>query len=618
MFTGELEQLARLIRVWMVEMTTKAGSGHLTSSLSAVELMTGLLFGGYFHFDLEQPHATENDHLIFSKGHASPLFYSLWAAAGALLPSELSTFRQLGSVLEGHPTKRFGYCLAPTGSLGQGLGIGLGMALSDKRGNRNSKTFVLLGDSELAEGSVWEAIQSAGFYQVANLVAIVDVNRLGQRGETMWGWDLKQLQKRFEAFGWEVGVIEDGHDFGSIESTYYHAFKKRSKPVVILARTVKGKGISFLENKEGWHGKALSLEQKEEAMVELGDVDRRLRGEFLPVQKHVNTTGKKEKTIVFGIHLPNHQFSKGSMMAVREAYSWALLEMGKMTQDLVVLDAEVGNSTGSEAFEEAYPERYWQGYIAEQNLLSVAQGMSLQGDKPFLSTFAAFLTRAHDQLRMAALGTTTMVVCGSHAGVSIGEDGASQMGLEDIAMTRSLWGSIVLYPADGVAMARLAELAYECERLVYLRSTRAKTPILYSSKERFEIGGSKTLRCSVDDRVTLVSAGITLHECLKAHEALKAQGIVCRVIDVYSIKPIDVETLVKACKETSALIVVEDHYSEGGIVEAVRSALIYEATPVHSLAVTKKPVSGTPEELLDYEGIGVKGIVERVRILFEK
>ena len=600
-----LEKIARLIRYYILASTTEAGSGHPSSSLSAADLMTGLLFGGFFRFDAARPDYGNNDRIIFSKGHASPLFYAMWAAAGQVTFEELMTLRKFGSRLEGHPTVAFPYADAATGSLGQGLSIGLGMALAAKYVDKLPyRVYVLLGDSEMAEGSQWEAIQIAAHYKLGNLVGILDVNRLGQRGETMYGHDPEAYAKRIVPFGWEAVTI-DGHNFDQILGAYKKALTVTDRPVMIIARTVKGKGVSFIENKNGWHGKALTREQFDRAMIELGTPDESIRGD-IPKPEEVKPTGKQHRKAKSPEYPPDRP------QATRRAYGNALVRIFEQFPSIVALDGEVSNSTYSEIFEAAHGDRFFEMYVAEQNMVGCAAGFAARGRIPFVSTFAAFLTRAFDQIRMSEYSRSNIKFAGSHAGVSIGQDGPSQMGLEDIAMFRTLLTGVVLYPSDAVSTERLVEMAAAHKGIVYIRTTRMETPILYGPDEPFPIGGCKVLRQSGNDRLTIVAAGITLHEALAAYEVLKAEGILVRVIDLYSIKPIDVAVLRQAAIETGAIVTAEDHYSEGGLGEAVLSVLSGLA-PVHILAVRKMPASGTPEELLDYEGISRKGIISKVR-----
>ena len=603
----KLNKIAKLIRCFSLVSTTMAGSGHPTSSLSAADLMTCLLFGGIFRFNVDQPGHPDNDRLIFSKGHASPLFYALWAAAGKVSEEELMILRKFGSPLEGHPTTAFPYAEVSTGSLGQGLPIGVGIALNARYIDKLPyRTYVLLGDSEMAEGSQWEAMQIAAHYRLDNLIGILDVNRMGQRGETMYGHDMSAYENRISAFGWETIVI-DGHSFHEIQDAYEKALHVKERPVMIIARTLKGKGISFMEDKPGWHGKALNRDELGKALEELGEIDRTIKGE-ISKPENIKPVNQSPKEI-------NEPAYDDKPVATRKAYGNALKRIFPAFPDMVVLDAEVSNSTYSAIFKDEYPERFFEMYIAEQNMAGTALGLSSRGKIPFVSTFAAFLTRAYDQIRMSQYSDANIKFCGSHAGVSIGEDGASQMGLEDIAMFRAILDSVVLYPSDAVSTEKLVEQMAGHKGISYIRTTRQETPVIYDNEDEFSIGGSKVLRSSKDDVITVIAAGITLHEALEAYDALKKDNISIRVIDLYSIKPIDEDTLKSAAKSTRAIITVEDHYSEGGIGEAVRSAIAGERIVVHSLAVRKMPRSGKPAELLDYEEISKNAIISKVRSL---
>ncbi len=600
----KLEKISKLIRYFILISTTRAGSGHPSSSLSAVELMSTLFFGGFFKFKINDIKYINNDRLIFSKGHASPLMYSLWAAAGAVSEEELLTMREFGSSLEGHPTPNFPYAEAATGSLGQGLSIGLGMALNAKYIDKMSyHTYVLLGDSEMTEGSQWEAVQIAAYYKLDNLIGIIDVNRLGQSGETIYGWDIKAYEKRISSFGWET-ITVDGHNIKEIADAYKYALGINGRPKMIIAKTIKGKGVSLLENKNGWHGKVISKEQMDTALTELGNVDKNIRGEILNPEQ---------------VSLPEEGIEKydkipmvSGEIATRKAYGNTLINIFSKYPQIVVLDAEVSNSTFSMIFKKRFPQRFFEMFIAEQNMVGTALGLSLRGKIPFISTFAAFLTRAFDQIRMSQYSKSNIKFVGSHSGVSIGEDGASQMGLEDIAMFRTLLECVVLYPADGISTEKLVEKAAAHFGNVYIRTTRMDTPIIYSNKDDFIIGGSKVVKESNNDVVTICAAGVTLHEALKAYEKLKKENIMVRVIDVYSIKPIDKDSIRKAQKETKALLTVEDHYANGGMGEAVKS-VSSEKSPVYILAVRKMPRSGKPYELLDYEEISYKAIIKKVK-----
>ena len=602
----ELRELSKLIRYFILSATTHAGSGHPTSSLSATELMCGLFFGGGFRYDLDRPDHPNNDRLIFSKGHASPLYYALWAAAGKLSEDDLMTYRQFGSPLEGHPTVSFPFTEAATGSLGQGLSIGVGMALNAKYLDKLPyRTYVLLGDSEMAEGSQWEAMEIGAYYKLNNLIGILDVNRLGQRGETMYGHDLSAYEQRISAFGWKT-ILIDGHSYSEVLEAYQKAISVQDRPVMIIAKTIKGKGVSFIEDKNGWHGIALSKTDCERAVKELGAIDKSVRGRIsMPEDRRPEDVTANPAE---AMHYPNDK-----PVATRDAYGNALKRIYRQFPKIVAVDGEVSNSTRAERFKDAYPDRFFEMYIAEQNMAGVALGLGCRGKIPFASSFAAFLTRAFDQIRMSQYSNANIKFVGSHAGTSIGLDGPSQMGLEDIAMFRTICSGVVLYPSDAVSTEKLVELAAGHDGMAYIRTTRMKTPVIYDADETFVIGGSKTLAKSEKDRATVVGAGVTLHEALKAYDELKKEEILIRVIDLYSIKPIDEKSLRQAAEETSCIITVEDHYPEGGIGEAVRSGLGTVSVPLFSLAVRKKPKSGKPAELLDFEEISKDAIIKSVK-----
>ncbi len=698
----QLQKLATLIRYYILLCTTKAGSGHPTTSLSAADLMT-VLFFKYLRFDLDNPDNPNNDRVVFSKGHASPLFYALYTAAGAISVSELETMRQFTSVLEGHPTPRFKYTEAATGSLGQGLSVGVGLALGLRAlANENfdvpsvslpsaplrasakklvhpeyvegqsevtqnfagslPTTYVLLGDGEMAEGSVWEAIQIAAHYKLSNLVGILDVNRLAQSDATMYGHDVQAYAKRISAFGWNTIVI-DGHDFEEIDEAL-SAINSKSEirnskqiqnskfkiqnsnmPTMIIAKTLKGKGVSFIEDKDGWHGKALKQEEFDRAVVELGKVDFKLRG---IVQKPGNRISysvyrdkKKQGTPLYDIRIPT--YALGDSVATRQAYGQALARLGEYYTNVVALDADVKNSTYSEIFKKAFPDRFYDMYIAEQNMVGAAVGLARLGYIPFASTFACFLTRAYDQIRMAALSAANIKLVGSHAGISIGEDGPSQMALEDLAMFRAVYGCVVLHPADALSTEKLVKEMILHKGMVYMRTARPATAVIYDADEEFNIGGSKVHKSKVKSQksklqrktqnflVTIIATGVTVYEALAAQKTLAEEGIGVTVIDCYSIKPIDAETIAKEVQNARAVITVEDHWIEGGLGDAVLSALTpiakskvksqkskvleadFRMPPVYKLAVSEMPRSGKPGELLDWAGISAGGIVEKIR-----
>ncbi|MDQ3162161.1 MAG: transketolase [Actinomycetota bacterium] len=596
------QELGQQLRVDAVRASAKATSGHPSSSMSAADL-AAVLLAAHFRYDFANPKNPANDRLIFSKGHASPLVYGIFRAAGAISEEEFMTYRQFGSRLEGHPTPLLPWVDVATGSLGQGLPIGVGLALAGKRLDQLPfRTWVICGDSELAEGSMWEALDAASFEGLDNLTAIVDVNRLGQRGETRHGWDLETYAERFRAFGWNAITI-DGHDVEEIHRAYETAEGTTGRPTAVIARTLKGKGYSKIEDQTGWHGKAMSAEGAEEALKELGGV----RNDRVEVPK---PSGKAHRFNVGGGEWPRYEV--GSKVATRKAYGDALAGLGGTDPRVVALDGEVDNSTFSEVFGKAFPERYFEMYIAEQQLVAAAVGMQIIGWKPFASTFAAFLSRAYDFVRMAAISQATIKLCGSHAGVSIGEDGPSQMALEDIASLRAINSSTVLYPCDGNQTAALVRAMADRDGISYLRTTRADTDVLYGPGEEFPVGGSRTLRDG--DDVALIGAGITLHEALKAAALLAEDGIEARVIDLYSVKPADTETLRSI---SSPIVTVEDHRPEGGLGDAVLDALAdaEERPRVVKLAVRELPHSGKPAQLLAAAGIDADAIADAARRL---
>jgi transketolase len=603
-----IRELAQQLRVDSIRCSTAAASGHPTSSMSAADLMAVLL-ARHLRYDWDHPEQPTNDHLIFSKGHASPLVYAMFKAAGAISDEELLTFRQMGSRLQGHPTPVLPWVDVATGSLGQGLPIGVGVALAGKFLDKLPfHVWVLCGDSELAEGSIWEALDKAGHYGLSNLTPILDVNRLGQRGETEFGWDLDVYRARVEAFGGHPIVI-DGHDLGEIDKALAEARAATGKPAVVIARTVKGKGFSEIADKDGWHGKALPEDMAERAIAELGGI-RDLR---VVVQKP--EPGEVSRQPGSAVQLPRYE--KGAKVATRKAYGDALVALGARS-DVVAMDGEVSNSTHADEFAKKYPERFFEMFIAEQQLVATAVGMSVRGYVPFASTFAAFFSRAYDFIRMAAISQADIRLAGSHAGTEIGQDGPSQMALEDLASMRAIHGSTVLYPSDAVSGAHLTGLMAEQLGIVYLRTTRGAYPVLYDNDESFTVGGSKTLRESPDDQVTIVAAGVTVHQALQAADELAAAGLHARVIDAYSVKPIDHDTIAAAVQATGGrLVVAEDHYPEGGLGAAVLESLVPDGHPLRlaHCAVRGLPGSGKPEELMNAAGISARHLVEAARTL---
>jgi transketolase len=604
----ELDVVAELgaqLRVDSIRSSTSAGSGHPTSSMSAADLIA-VLATRHLHYDWDNPHAAENDHLVFSKGHASPLLYSLFKAVGVLSDDELMTgYRRFGQRLEGHPTPVLPWVDVATGSLGQGLPDGVGIALSGKYLEHVPfRVWVLCGDSELAEGSIWEALDKASYYKLNNLVVMADINRLGQRGATDIGWNLDAYRQRVEAFGARALVI-NGHDVSAIDDAFVEAADMSGdRPTVILAKTIKGRGFSEVENKEGWHGKPLPADMAARAIEELGG-ERHVvvRG---PLPEKVPDRSEPSATSgATAADLPHYDL--GDVVATRKAYGDALVALGGADPRVVVLDAEVSNSTHADEFKHAFPDRYFEMFIAEQQLVAAATGLNARGYKTFASTFAAFFSRALDFVRMSAISGIDLRLSGSHCGVEIGADGPSQMGLEDLTIMRSIHGSTVLYPSDATSTAALVAAMARNAGISYLRTTRGAYPVIYAAGDTFAIGGSKVLRSSENDVVTLVGAGVTLHECLKAAVLLEGEGIQCRVIDCYSVKPIDAATLTDAAVATSGRIVVaEDHHPEGGLGSAVTECLLASgrmSLHVAHLAVRGMPGSGTGEELIAWAGI---------------
>ena len=599
-----LENKANILRLHSIRSTTKAKSGHPTSCLSSAEIIATLFFN-VMNIDPKHMDYLDNDEFVLSKGHAAPILYAALAEAGVIPRDKLMTLREFDSELEGHPVPRIKGIRVATGSLGQGLSIGLGMAYAKRLLGIDRRVYVLLGDGEAAEGSIWEALNLAGKLKMSNLVAILDMNRLGQSEPTMFQWDWRAYAERVKAFGWNVTVC-DGHDVKDLIRAFDEA-KKSDKPFFIIAKTVKGKGVSFLENVEGRHGRALSEEElnkaEKEILPKIKDID------FQPqnfIEAKVPIEPQKKYSI-------KTDYKIGDMVATRVAFGRALVKLGEQNDKVVVLDGDVKNSTFTIYFFDKFPERSIQCYIAEQNMVGMAVGLQTQGFDVFLSSFACFLTRAYDQIRMATYSRANLKIAGSHAGVSIGKDGPSQMGLEDLALFRALFGSIVLYPCDAVSAEKLTCEMANYENISYIRTTRPKTPVIYDNSEEFHIGGSKVLRWSKNDEVTVVAGGVTVHEALKAYEKLKAEGINIRVIDCYSVKPLDAETLIKASEETKHIITVEDHYPEGGIGEAVAAL----GLKPHILAVRRMPHSGEPEELLAEQGIDAAGIIKKVKELVE-
>ena len=607
-----LERIATRLRIASVRATSAAGSGHPSSCCSAADVVAALFFG-HMRFDPRNPRHDDNDRFVLSKGHAAPLLYAAWAEAGLVPVDELSRLRRLDCDLEGHPTPRLPFVDVATGSLGQGICAAVGIALNARRIGSKYRTYVLLGDGESAEGSVWEAAQVADNYRLDNLCGITDVNGFGQSRATQWGRDAAAYRDRWRAFGWHA-VVVDGHDVGAVLAALEEAAGTAGRPTMILARTVKGRGVSLIEGRDGWHGKPIPPGADLDAALD--ELHARLGPPAAnPVIPPPPVRANPPPVPAGPPRLPAPPaYERGSRVATRAAWGDALAALGAVDPRIVALDADVGNSTFSQTFEKAHPDRFFETYVAEQAMVGAAMGLASRGAIPFPSTFAAFLTRASDFVRMAGIGGMNVKLAGSHAGVSIGEDGPSQMALEDLAMMRAVPGCAVLYPCDAVSTARLVEAAAGCDGMVYVRTSRPKTPVLYGADDEFAIGGSKVLRESPDDAAAVAAAGVTVFEALRAHDLLAAEGIPLRVIDAYSVQPVDRRTLVDAARRTGGrLITVEDHYAAGGLGDAVSDALAADGVAVERLAVREVPRSGRPDELLERFGISASCIAAAVR-----
>ncbi len=598
-----LKDIANILRRDSLIMTSSAGSGHPSSCLSCAEIMSSLFFHE-MSFDKKNSYNSDNDEFILSKGHAAPILYATLKRAGCI-KYNLKDYRKFTSPLEGHPIPNFGWIKVATGSLGQGLSIGLGMALALKMQKKRARVYVLLGDSEVAEGSIYEAAELASHYKTNNLCAILDMNNLGQRGETMLDYNSEAYKKRFESFGWKAFAV-NGHSIKELMSALHEA-KKSSNPVIIIAKTVKGRGVSFIEGKYGWHGRALNQEQLSQALKEIPNPD-------FPKIKIKNPL--KGKDVRFKKkNLSYTSYKEGDKIATREAYGRALANLAKANPLVIAIDAEVSNSTFAGEVKKVRPKQFIEAYIAEQNMISMSLGLSKKGFNVFASSFSAFLSRAHDQIRMSALSKANFTICGSHSGVSIGQDGASQMGLEDLAIFRDLPNSIIFYPSDAVSTEKLVYLAAKLKGMKYIRTTRPKTLVIYPINEAFSLGDFKVLKSGKQDRIVLIGSGITLHESLKAHEILKVHKINSSVIDLYCIKPLNIKKLSAFIKKHGGkAIVAEDHYEAGGIGEMLASALENSGIQIKSLFVPKIPHSGTPDELLDKCGINARHIAMHARV----
>jgi len=600
-----LKKMAQKLRRHSIEMTSEAGSGHPTTCMSCADIMS-VLFFDEMRYDVTDPSGADADVFVLSKGHAAPILWAALKEAGAI-DDDLLTLRLMTSRLEGHPTPRVPWVRVATGSLGQGLCAAAGMAWARKLDGSKGRVYALLGDGEAAEGSVWEAAQFASHNELDNLCAVVDVNRLGQSGPTMYGHDTSVYEARFKSCGWDAAVVE-GHDVSLLRAAFGRGRATSAKPFALIAKTLKGKGVSFVEDKDGWHGKPFKKgDEMQKAVAELGDTDVTLRVEARNYPAPTQVMPSEPRL--------TPAYTLGQEVATREAYGSALAKLANSCPQVVAIDGDTKNSTFSERFKEQAPERFAEGYIAEQNMVGAALGMSSEGKIPFASSFACFMTRAYDFIRMAAYSRPShLVLCGSHSGVSIGEDGPSQMALEDLAMMRAITGSTILYPSDAVSAERLVETAARTPGIVYIRTSRPKTRVLYANDEAFPVGGSKTLRSSAADKATVVAAGVTVFEALSAHEALAKEGIALRVIDLYSVKPVDEKALAKAAAETKGIVTVEDHSACGGIGDAVAAAVSGRVRVV-VLGVREIPRSGKPAELMKAHGISADAIASAVRQL---
>ena len=607
-----LHNLATQLRIDSVRSTTEAGSGHPTTCLSAADLLA-VLFFDELRFDPMDPQHPEADRFVLSKGHAAPILYAAWAAAGAFTREAVMDLRKITSDLEGHPTPRLPFVDVATGSLGQGLAAGVGIALNARRIGSDYRTYVMLGDGESAEGSVWEAAQVAANHNLDNLCAITDVNAFGQSGATQFAHDVEAFATRYRAFGWHAIVI-DGHDLSEIRTALAEARGMRGRPTMIVAKTLKGKGCSIFEDKDNWHGKPLKKGAEADAAIAELEAQILPTSDPAPVIAKPATRRSEGALPDFVAGMPAPAYKSGDLVATREAYGTALAALGALDQRIVALDADVKNSTFSDRFEKVFPERFYQTFIAEQAMIGAAMGLASRGAIAFPSSFACFLERGADFIRMAGISMLNIKLCGSHAGISIGEDGPSQMALEDLAMARAVPNCTVLYPSDAVCAERMVALAAATPGPVYIRSSRPKTPILYSTTEQFPAGGSKVLRQSDTDVVTVVGAGVTLFEALKAYDLLAKEGIAIRVVDAYSIQPIDRAGLIAAGKASGGwILTVEDHYAQGGLGDAVSEAVWDQGFTVQRLAVREIPRSGGPEELLDHYGISSTAIARAIK-----
>jgi transketolase len=604
-----LQNIAHQLRIDSILSTTASASGHPTTCMSAAEIVATLFFSE-MRYDPQDPRHPHSDRFVLSKGHAAPILYAAWAEAGLFPREEVLKLRQIGSDLEGHPTPRLNFVDVATGSLGQGICAAIGTALNARRIGSDYRTYVLLGDGEMAEGSVWEAANAAAYFKLDNLCLIIDVNGLGQSQHTQFEHDTATIARRWEAFGWHA-IEVDGHDIQALLGAYETARQTTGKPTVIAARTLKGKGVASIEGKDGWHGKALKKDEAEKAVAELQA--KMQEGSSRPEIRKPSSAGPEPVTADYS-KMPAPAYKMGDLVATREAWGTALASLGGVDPRVVALDADVKNSTFSDRFEKLHKDRFYEFFIAEQAMVGAAMGLAARGATPFPSTFACFLTRAADFIRMAGISTLNIKLAGSHAGISIGEDGPSQMALEDLSMMRGVPGCAVLYPCDAVSAERLVVEMAQRPGMAYMRTSRPKTPVIYGPDEKFPIGGSKVIRQSANDVATVITAGVTVFEALAAHDTLQKEGISIRIIDAYSLQPIDSKTMIEAAQATRGIVItVEDHYPAGGIGDAVSEAISTSGFAVRRLAVREIPRSGQPEELLDRYGISSRHIADAVR-----
>jgi transketolase len=610
-----LQNIATQLRIDSVRSTSEAGTGHPTTCLSAADIVATLFFDE-MRFDPKDPRNHDNDRFILSKGHAAPILYSAWAEVGLFPREELLKLRRIDSDLEGHPTPRLSFVDVATGSLGQGICAAIGTALNARRIGSDYRTYVLCGDGEMAEGSVWEAADVALHYKLDNLCGIIDVNALGQSQDTQFGHQMDQIAARWNAFGWHA-IVVDGHNIPALQKAFAEARATRGRPTMVLARTLKGKGLAAIEGKPGWHGKA--LKKGDEADQAVAELQKQMTGDTVKPAIQGPRSKTRLETQPDYSTIPAPAYKKGQEIATREAWGVGLAAVGKIDSRVVALDADVKNSTFSDKFEKVAADRFYENFIAEQVMVGASMGLAARGAIPFPSTFACFLTRASDFVRMGGVSFSNVKFSGSHCGVSIGEDGPSQMALEDLGMMRSVPGCAVLYPCDGMSTERLVVEMAKRQGMAYMRTSRPKTPVIYGPDDTFPIGGSKVLRESAGDAAAVVGAGITVFEALKAYDLLKAEGISIRVIDAYSVQPIDAKTLLEAAKATRGnIITVEDHYASGGLGDAVSEAVAEGGFAVRRLAVREVPRSGQPDELIDRYGISARHIADAVRAAVQR